>query len=110
MRLPVPGSALARFEIQRFRSPLSKVALVFVLCVPLLYSAVYLSANWDPYGKVDRLPVAGMARTAGGEVPMRVVMLRSVDVNGIEVRGVEAAVIAVEQGLCERERLGDGRH
>ena len=23
---------------------------------------------------------------------------------------VEAAVIAVEQGLCERERLGDGRH
>lgn len=58
MRLPVPGSALARFEIQRFRSPLSKVALVFVLCVPLLYSAVYLSANWDPYGKVDRLPVA----------------------------------------------------
>ena len=58
MRLPVPGSALARFEFQRFRGRLPKIALAFVLCVPLLYSAVYLSANWDPYHKVNRLPVA----------------------------------------------------
>ena len=31
---------------------------------------------------VDRLPVTGTARTAGGEVPMRTVMLDSVDVDG----------------------------
>lgn len=48
---------------------------------------------------VERLPVAGMARTAGGDVPMRTVMLDSVDVGGIAVRGVRAAVIDTEMGV-----------
>lgn len=42
---------------------------------------------------VDRLPVAGTAQTAGGEVPMRTVMLNSVDIDGVEVRQVQAAVV-----------------
>lgn len=54
----LPVTRLARFELARFRGLLPRLALVFVVCVPLLYGAVYLSANWDPYGKVDRLPVA----------------------------------------------------
>ncbi len=58
MRLPVPASRLARYELRRFRGPLPKVALVFVLIIPLLYGAIYLTANWDPYGRLDRLPVA----------------------------------------------------
>lgn len=49
---------LGRYELRRFRGLLPRLALVFVLLVPLLYSAIYLSANWDPYGKLDRLPVA----------------------------------------------------
>ncbi|WP_228255114.1 YhgE/Pip domain-containing protein [Ornithinimicrobium avium] len=49
---------LGRYELRRFRGPLPKLALIFVLLVPLLYSAIYLSANWDPYGRLDRLPVA----------------------------------------------------
>lgn len=48
---------------------------------------------------VDRLPIGGMANTAGGNVPMRVVMLDSVDVDGIEVRQVEAAVIDADMGV-----------
>ena len=48
---------------------------------------------------VDRLPVAGTAKTAGGDVPMRVVMLDSVEVDGIEVRGVQAAVIDADMGV-----------
>ncbi|UKK84228.1 retroviral-like aspartic protease family protein [Sphingopyxis sp. BSN-002] len=48
---------------------------------------------------VDRLPVAGTAKTAGGDVPMRVVMLDSVDVDGIEVRHVEAAVVDADMGV-----------
>lgn len=48
---------------------------------------------------VDALPVAGTARTAGGEVPMRVVMLDSVAIDGIEVRGVQAAVIDADMGV-----------
>jgi aspartyl protease family protein len=48
---------------------------------------------------VDRLPIGGMARTAGGDVPMRTVMLGSVEVQGIEVRGVQAAVIDADMGV-----------
>jgi aspartyl protease family protein len=48
---------------------------------------------------VDSLPVAGMARTAGGEVPMRRVVLDSVDIDGIEVRRVEAAVVDADMGV-----------
>lgn len=48
---------------------------------------------------VDRLPIGGTARTAGGDVPMRTVMLRSVEVDGIEVRGVQAAVVDADMGV-----------
>jgi putative membrane protein len=54
----VPATRLARFELRRFRGRLAKVALVFVLVIPLLYGAVYLTANWDPYGRLQQLPVA----------------------------------------------------
>lgn len=48
---------------------------------------------------VDSLPIAGNARTAGGEVPLRAVILDSVEVDGIEVRRVEAAVIDADMGV-----------
>lgn len=48
---------------------------------------------------VDRLPVSGTARTAGGDVPMRTVVLDSVEVDGIEVRQVEAAVVDADMGV-----------
>ncbi|MBO9697674.1 MAG: retroviral-like aspartic protease family protein [Sphingopyxis sp.] len=48
---------------------------------------------------VDGLPVSGMAQTAGGDVPMRTVMLDSVEVGGIEVRGVQAAVVDADMGV-----------
>ncbi len=53
-----PISRLARFELRRFRGPLPKIALIFVALVPVLYGAIYLTANWDPYGRLDQLPVA----------------------------------------------------
>jgi len=48
---------------------------------------------------VDRLPISGTARTAGGDVPMRTVVLDSVEVDGIEVRRVEAAVVDADMGV-----------
>ncbi|MCK0110623.1 YhgE/Pip domain-containing protein [Ornithinimicrobium sp. F0845] len=53
-----PATRLARYELRRFRGTLPRLALGFVLIIPLLYGAIYLTANWDPYGKLDRLPVA----------------------------------------------------
>ena len=49
---------LAWLEIKRFHTPLQRLALVFVVLVPLLYGGLYLWSNWDPYGKLDQIPVA----------------------------------------------------
>jgi putative membrane protein len=63
-----PASRLARYELRRFRGTMPRVALVFVLLVPLLYGAIYLTANWDPYGKLHDLPVAVVNEDAGTTV------------------------------------------
>jgi putative membrane protein len=34
------------------------LAICGILVVPLLYSAIFLAANWDPYNNTDQLPVA----------------------------------------------------
>ncbi|MFI9587252.1 YhgE/Pip family protein [Streptomyces sp. NPDC052236] len=50
---------LAAFELKRFaRGRLPRAALVAVLLLPLLYGALYLWSFWDPYGRLDRVPVA----------------------------------------------------
>ncbi|TDB80095.1 YhgE/Pip domain-containing protein [Micromonospora sp. KC721] len=66
---------LARFELRRMtRGRLPRAALAVLTVIPLLYGALYLYAFWDPYGNMDRIPVALVnadrpAKTAdGGEV------------------------------------------
>ncbi|MFD7401408.1 YhgE/Pip family protein [Streptomyces sp. NPDC059866] len=50
---------LAALELRRFgRGKLPRAALVALLLLPLLYGALYLWSFWDPYGRLDRLPVA----------------------------------------------------
>ncbi|MEV6958581.1 YhgE/Pip domain-containing protein [Streptomyces sp. NPDC051207] len=52
-----PG--LAALELRRFaRGRLPRAALVALLVLPLLYGALYLWSFWDPYGRLDRIPVA----------------------------------------------------
>ncbi|MET8826697.1 YhgE/Pip domain-containing protein [Streptomyces sp. NPDC004610] len=63
---------LAALELRRFgRGRLPRAALVAVLLLPLLYGALYLWSFWDPYSRLDRLPVAlvneDRGATAGGE-------------------------------------------
>lgn len=45
-------------ELRRFRGPLPVMSAIFLVLVPLLYGAIYLWSNWDPYGRLDRLQVA----------------------------------------------------
>ena len=41
------------------KSNIVKVAVMIgVIIIPLMYSFFYLSAFWDPYSKLDKLPVA----------------------------------------------------
>ncbi len=49
---------LAGLELRRFRTPLQRAALAFAVAVPLLYGAIYLWTNWDPYGRLNQIPVA----------------------------------------------------
>ncbi|MEU9475054.1 YhgE/Pip domain-containing protein [Streptomyces sp. NPDC048191] len=63
---------LAALELRRFgRGKLPRAALVALLVLPLLYGALYLWSFWDPYGRLDRIPVAlvndDSGATAGGK-------------------------------------------
>ncbi|MFF5443607.1 YhgE/Pip family protein [Streptomyces sp. NPDC012888] len=50
---------LAALELKRFgRGKLPRKALVALLLIPLLYGALYLCSFWDPYSRLDRVPVA----------------------------------------------------
>ena len=49
---------LAGYELRRFKGPLPIIALLFLLLIPSLYGALYLWSSWDPYGKLDQVPVA----------------------------------------------------
>lgn len=49
---------LALFELRRFRGPMRRAAVAFMVLVPTLYAGVYLYSSWDPYGRADKIPVA----------------------------------------------------
>ncbi|MCG6498258.1 YhgE/Pip family protein [Kitasatospora sp. A2-31] len=49
---------LAVLELRSFRGPLRRFVPLVLCLVPLLYGAMYLWANWDPYGKTGHIPVA----------------------------------------------------
>ncbi|MEV4733243.1 YhgE/Pip domain-containing protein [Saccharopolyspora sp. NPDC049426] len=59
---------LAATELRRLTSgKLPKLALLAVTLVPLLYGAMYIYANWDPYGKLDSVPAAVVIDDTGAE-------------------------------------------
>ena len=56
-------------EIKRFgRSRLTRVAIVVLMLLPLVYGALYLWAFKDPFGHVDKMPVALVNNDRGAEV------------------------------------------
>ncbi|MED5812560.1 YhgE/Pip domain-containing protein [Mycolicibacterium sp. 050232] len=45
--------------MKRFgRSRMTRAAIVVLMLLPLVYGALYLWAYWDPFGQVDKMPVA----------------------------------------------------
>ncbi|MGY1501539.1 YhgE/Pip family protein [Streptomyces sp. QTS52] len=60
---------LAALELRRFgRGRLPRAALASLLLLPLLYGALYLWSFWDPYGRLDRIPVALVNDDKGASV------------------------------------------
>ncbi|WP_247046032.1 YhgE/Pip family protein [Arthrobacter rhizosphaerae] len=57
---------LARSELKRMTGGLlPKLTLLALIMVPLLYGAVYLYANWDPYSNLDRIDAALVVEDTG---------------------------------------------
>ncbi len=98
---------LAALELRRFgRGRLPRAALASLLLLPLLYGALYLWSFWDPYGRLDRVPVAlvnddkgttadGERLTAGDDIAGR---LRDSDVFDWHEVSDEDARAGVEDG------------
>ncbi|HXH33279.1 MAG TPA: YhgE/Pip family protein [Plantibacter sp.] len=58
--------AMIRAELSRlWATPMSRLALIALMCVPLLYGGLYLWANQDPYAKLDQVPVALVVEDTG---------------------------------------------
>ncbi|SNT47262.1 putative membrane protein [Bacillus sp. OK838] len=49
------------------KHPMILISIIGIIMVPLLYSGTFLWAFWDPYGKVDQLPVAIVNMDEGAE-------------------------------------------
>ncbi len=59
---------LARSELKRMTGGLlPKLTILALTLVPLLYGAVYLYANWDPYGNLDQIDAALVMEDAGAD-------------------------------------------
>ncbi|MCA4134444.1 YhgE/Pip family protein [Arthrobacter sp. M4] len=57
---------LARSELKRMTGGLlPKLTILALTMVPLLYGAVYLYANWDPYGNLNQIDAALVVEDAG---------------------------------------------
>jgi putative membrane protein len=78
-------------EIKRFgRSRMTRAAIVVLMLLPLVYGALYLWAYWDPFGHVNKMPVAlvnsdrgavvsGQQINAGTEISKSLTADRSLD-------------------------------
>jgi putative membrane protein len=60
--------AMVRAELARLWSTkMARLALVALMCVPIIYGGLYLWANQDPYSKLDQVPVALVVSDTGAD-------------------------------------------
>ncbi|MFT4212519.1 MAG: YhgE/Pip family protein, partial [Microbacterium sp.] len=65
--MKVPAMLMA--ELRRLTSTrMSLIALIALMCVPVIYGGLYLWANQDPYGRLDQVPVALVVADEGATV------------------------------------------
>lgn len=91
-----PGSDIKRY----YRGRMPRLALAVIIIMPLMYCALYLWAFWDPFGEVNKLPVAivnldegtmveGEKLDAGTQVVQGIIDSKQLDL--LEVSEEEAA-------------------
>ncbi|MFZ5443792.1 MAG: YhgE/Pip family protein [Myxococcota bacterium] len=76
MKLLDDVKRVLRFDLALYhRRPRLALASLGVTLVPALYAAIYLGSTWDPYSKMDQLPVAAVNLDRGTELRGRRVEL-----------------------------------
>ena len=65
--MKIPQMIAAEFR-RLTASPMSIVALIALMCVPVLYGGLYLWANQNPYANLDRIPAAIVVDDSGTTV------------------------------------------
>ena len=91
-------------EIKRFgRSRMTRAAIVVLMLLPLVYGALYLWAYWDPFGHVNKMPVAlvnsdrgavvsGQQINAGDEIAKSLTADRSLDWHVVDLNEAHSGV------------------
>ncbi|MEI2369053.1 YhgE/Pip family protein, partial [Niallia circulans] len=51
-----------------FKNKMMLISVIAIVFVPILYAGIYLWAFWDPYGNLDKLPVAVVNEDTGTEM------------------------------------------
>ncbi|OBI72026.1 YhgE/Pip domain-containing protein [Mycobacterium sp. E740] len=96
-------------DIKRYsRGAMPRIALVTIVVLPLLYGAMYLWAFWNPFGEVDKVPVALVNVDRGAMV--HGTQLRAGDevARGLSDSGqLDLAEVSAEQAA---DGLADGRY
>jgi putative membrane protein len=95
------GTDLKRYS----RGTMPRIALLTVIVMPLLYGAMYLWAFWNPFGEVDKVPVAlvnsdvgaqaqGQPIRAGDEVAKALIDSKQLDLHEVSADEAAAGVAA----------------
>ena len=102
---------LARSELKRMTGGiLPKLAIIALTLVPLLYGAIYLYANWDPYGNLGGVKAALVVEDAGADTDngrldvgetVRTDLLEDATFDWESVDSAEAAESGVKDGTYE---------
>ncbi|MFT8322675.1 MAG: YhgE/Pip domain-containing protein [Bacillus sp. (in: firmicutes)] len=51
-----------------FKNKMKLISIIAIIFIPILYSGVYLWAFWDPYGHLEKLPVAVVNEDSGAKM------------------------------------------
>jgi len=79
------ADGVVRGELRRLAgSRMAMLSMVGLMVIPLLYSGMLIGAFWDPYGKLDRLPVAVVNEDAGATMDGRELKVGNELVNGLK--------------------------
>ena len=94
--MKIPQMIAAEFR-RLTASPMSIVALIALMCVPVLYGGLYLWANQNPYANLDRIPAAIVVDDSGTTVDGKTVNY-----------GDDVADQLIEDGSFQWHRVAQG--